>query len=172
MRLGRLSVGLAILLCGVLAIASGLGVFAAPPATVLRSAPVSEPLPARSESGGPAVAASLPVQEPAVQALERSSVRMLELPDGSQVMPLNGVTAPAEMVWGEVPWSPIVRTTGLDGTDWYVHEDGTHSTTLMVYRSDLGRKDPVTLISRSASPAPVENAAGPAVRVGGPGQRR
>lgn len=79
--------------------------------------------------------------------------RMLQLPDGDFVPALNGVRNPPRMEWpNDRPFSPIigrVRTTELE---WYVHADGTRSTTQMSFRTDLGRFDAVTTV---ANPAPL-----------------
>jgi len=79
--------------------------------------------------------------------------RMLELPNHEFVAALNGVRNPPAMEWpADRPFSPIigrVRTTELE---WYVHADGTRSTTQMSFRTELGRFDAVTTV---AHPAPV-----------------
>jgi hypothetical protein len=100
------------------------------------------------------VAADVPKQP---EAPPRTA--MLKLPDGTEVAPLNGVKNPADMIWGDRPWSPIVR---VDHTtiDWYVHADGSLTTTLEVWRQDLGRKDPVTIVARPTDVMPVETADG------------
>lgn len=56
-------------------------------------------------------------------------------PDGSTARLLNGVVEPMVVTWPDrVPFTPIVGTY-RDGPphywDWYVHEDGTHSTVAM-----------------------------------------
>ncbi|MCR9247812.1 MAG: hypothetical protein NXI31_22520 [bacterium] len=87
----------------------------------------------------PAVAVE-PIQRPRAA----TATARLELPDGSHVEPLNGVSGRLSLTghWGNRPWSPIVGVERSDrGVDWYVHADGTRSTTEMKWRSDLGRKD-------------------------------
>jgi len=78
----------------------------------------------------------------------------LQLPDGNKARPLNGVKNPPRLVWQNSEWSPIVRTERSNGVDWYVHADGSYSTTLMVWRDDLGRADAVSygLHPRDAKP--------------------
>ncbi len=83
----------------------------------------------------------------------------LLLPDGSSVPALNGARAPQPMrdVWPvSVPWSPI---TGVEhspaGIDWYVHADGSRSTTQMVWRADLGRMDAMTRLARPTPQVPM-----------------
>ncbi|MCA8977642.1 MAG: hypothetical protein KDC98_23155, partial [Planctomycetes bacterium] len=47
---------------------------------------------------------------------------------------------------------PVVAlVVDADGWEWYEHADGTMSTTAMVFRSDLGRKDATSVV---ASPTP------------------
>lgn len=83
----------------------------------------------------------------------------LLLPDGTRVQSLNGAVnaTPLADAWPKnVPWSPIVRIERSDvGVDWYVHEDGSRSTTEMKWRSDLGREDAVTRLARPAPTLPV-----------------
>ena len=73
-------------------------------------------------------------------AADRS--RELALPDGTFVPTLNNATdaPPLADYWGIWPWSPIVGVERSDaGIDWYRHEDGSYSTTEMVWRSDYKR---------------------------------
>lgn len=81
---------------------------------------------------------------------------MLRLPDGSEVPPLNGVKEPAALVWGDEPYSPIVGKELGSGIEWYVHADGTRTTTLDRWRPDLGRMDSVTLVAHPKALAPVD----------------
>ena len=78
---------------------------------------------------------------------------MLVLPNGERVRALNGVRTEIRLLWpAETPYSPITGiTTQTDGVEWYVHADGSHSTTQMIYRSDLGR---TTAMSMVANPRP------------------
>ena len=84
---------------------------------------------------------------------------MLGYPDGSFMPPLNGVTHPAPMRWPpDLRFSPVVgKRSTPDGTEWYIHADGTCSTTMMLWRSDLGRKDAITHVARPLPVAPVED---------------
>ncbi|MFO1076897.1 MAG: hypothetical protein U1E73_04125 [Planctomycetota bacterium] len=81
--------------------------------------------------------------------------RDLELPDGTFVPALNGATdaAPLSTYWGPFPWSPIAGIERADGVDWYRHEDGSYSTTQMVWRSDLGTQAAMTRVAHPG-PAP------------------
>ncbi len=95
----------------------------------------------------------------ALPAVDRS--RQVELPDGTFRAALNGAVdaAPIAMYWGPQPWSPIVAVERSSaGIDWFRHEDGSCTTTQMVWRQDLGRYAAMT---RVAHPGPVAPAAAP-----------
>ncbi|MBK8096158.1 MAG: hypothetical protein IPK26_03575 [Planctomycetes bacterium] len=81
--------------------------------------------------------------------------RQLLLPDGTEVAPLNGVANPPKVLWGDRPYSPIVKVTHTT-IDWYLHADGSLTTTLEVWRKDLGRKDAVTMVCNPTDVAPLE----------------
>jgi len=123
--------------------------------------PTSEPPPVPPAVVPPAAA---PVERPDAP----SETNKLRLPDGSEVEPLNGVTTPAAMTWGKGPYSPIVGTEHGNGLDWYVHADGTRTTTLEVWRPELGRPDPVTLVYRPVVAATVDP--GPSPETSGRGK--
>lgn len=118
--------------------------------------------PAQKQQATPVVPAEgsvVPTTElpPAVH-LSLPENRTLLLPDGTRIRALNGAinASPMKGAWPKnVPWSPIVATERSDlGVDWYVHEDGSRSTTEMKWRSDLGRKDAVTRLARPAPTPP------------------
>ena len=67
------------------------------------------------------------------------------MPDGSKPKALNGVKNPPKALWGDPPWSPIVRVDHNNGLDWYVHADGSYTTSMMQWRSDLNDKTAVTI---------------------------
>lgn len=71
----------------------------------------------------------------------------VKLPDGSVREALNGVVGAPAITWDPGrPWSPIVEIRRFDdGLDWFVHADGTRSTTRYFFRPDLGREDASTL---------------------------
>ncbi|MCA8968836.1 MAG: hypothetical protein KDC95_03605 [Planctomycetes bacterium] len=74
---------------------------------------------------------------------------LLRLPDGRYVPALNGIEKPQPMVWQHGNFTAIVATErtqwrGLGELDWYVHEDGTRSTTLMTGVD--GTPQPVTIV--------------------------
>ncbi|MFM1871477.1 MAG: hypothetical protein RL398_899 [Planctomycetota bacterium] len=57
---------------------------------------------------------------------------VLKFPDGSTAPMLNGVKESVELVWNKGPYSPIKEKIVDHGLEWYVHEDGSHSTVQMV----------------------------------------
>lgn len=72
----------------------------------------------------------------------------LTLPDGSTVATLNGVAQPALMRWKRGrPYSPIIGIRSRAGVDWYEHADHSFTTTVMIYRQDLGREDATTIVT-------------------------
>ncbi|GAB4140891.1 MAG: hypothetical protein Fur0037_07560 [Planctomycetota bacterium] len=86
--------------------------------------------------------------------------RDLLLPDGTYVPALSGAVdaAPLARYWGPLPWSPIVEFVRSGGIDWYRHEDGSFSTTQMVWRSDLGREAAMTRVAHPGpEPPPVQS---------------
>ncbi len=61
-------------------------------------------------------------------------------PNGTQVPLLNGVTEPIAIPWpAALPWSPIKGVVPQAGNDWYLHEDGSWSTTLLQKEPGTGR---------------------------------
>ncbi|MFK7738680.1 MAG: hypothetical protein AB8H80_00045 [Planctomycetota bacterium] len=108
----------------------------------------------------PAAKADLrPSHEVAPSAASSDSApATLLLPDGSEVPTLNGATGakPLADVWPKQrPWSPIVGVERSTlGVDWYVHADGTRTTTQMRWRADLGRDDALTRIAEVAPDQP------------------
>lgn len=85
------------------------------------------------------------------------------LPDGSWAPALNGAKNPAALDWPpDIPYAPIVkRVTDPTGQDWYVHADGSKSTTVMTWREDLGRYDAVTNLANPTAVAPRVEDVGP-----------
>ncbi|MGE0143814.1 MAG: hypothetical protein AB7I19_07870 [Planctomycetota bacterium] len=84
----------------------------------------------------------------------------LQLPDGTWALALNGVTNPGPLNWpNDRPWAPIVeRRVRQDGTEAYVHADGSWSWTQLQYRKDLGRMDSITLLANPTDPLPIDPA--------------
>jgi hypothetical protein len=81
---------------------------------------------------------------------------MVKLPTGEYVRALNGAVDAKPLEWmRDRPYSPIIGIDRApDGKDWWVHADGSRSTTEMVYRSDLGRPDAVTQVAHPAPALP------------------
>lgn len=128
-----------------IAVATGGGETAAPAAGLpAAAAPVAEPAVPAVPAVASVAAAPPPVDSPS---------RQLLLPDGTSVPALNGAVdaAPLARYWGPWPWSPIREVVRDRGVDWYRHDDGSFSTTQMVWRSDLGREAAMT---RVAHPGP------------------
>jgi hypothetical protein len=121
-------------------------------------APMSQPTdtrpdtrPAESRRAAPIVRSVVAVKS----APTPPAGSVLSLPDGTFLPALNGVRSVPTTSWwpGDRPWSPVVRKeTYADGSEWYVHADGSKSTTKMVWRSDLGREDGTVQVD---NPVPV-----------------
>ncbi|MGA1523507.1 MAG: hypothetical protein ACO4CT_10085 [Planctomycetota bacterium] len=86
-----------------------------------------------------------------------------ELPDGTWAPALNNAKNAPPVDWPpDIPYAPIVkRVTDPHGQDWYVHADGSKSTTVMTWREDLGRYDAVTNLANPINAAPREQDLGP-----------
>ncbi len=70
------------------------------------------------------------VLPPKPQDSPRDISAMMRLPDGTYIPNLNGVQVP--MAWSRAAFSPIVGIRRSDlGVDWWVHENGTLSTTVV-----------------------------------------
>lgn len=126
-------------------------------------APGGAPDPARQEPRAPDPAqgeVSRSATPDAARAPEQPPAELLRLPDGTAVAPLNGVQRAGPFVWGDGPYAPIVGTETQNGIEWWVHADGTKSTTLMIWRKELGRADATTVVARPAAPVPVDDTSG------------
>ena len=90
-----------------------------------------------------------------------NALARLGLEQGDRVATLNGVKEPIELIWPDgLAYSPITGTqTDPDGLQWYVHADGSRSTTQMVWRSDLGRKVAMAVVANPKEPIPMKGAA-------------
>jgi len=127
-----------------------------PPDIAPEPAPVVEPPARPAPSAAPVMTVDY-VPEPEAKV---PAERRLEMPDGSFVPTLNGVVNPAAIAWGNTPYSPIVRKQIDPTLEWYVHADGTYTTTVMQWRSELGRDDACTVCLHPVKPAPTEPGAG------------
>ncbi|MCA8949496.1 MAG: hypothetical protein KDE27_08325 [Planctomycetes bacterium] len=122
-----------------------------PGATAAREEPSPEPPRSEPSSADPPT----PEVDPPATADDRPvGEGMLLLPDGGYVAPLNGVTNPPKLIWDNPEWSPIVRIEHNGELDWYVHADGSYSTTLWMWRKDLGRMDAVSYSLHPRDPVP------------------
>ncbi|HEX6813547.1 MAG TPA: hypothetical protein VF384_18150 [Planctomycetota bacterium] len=132
--------------------------------------PSEQPETAPPSGDAPAPAAAVAAPAPAADAVARTEratkkdesvdrSRELELPDGTFVPALNGAVGASGIAnyWGPMPWSKIVGVERSSaGLDWYRHEDGSYSTTQMVWRKDLGRYAAMTRVAHPGpAPAPV-----------------
>lgn len=105
-------------------------------------APIPPTAPTPAEAPLPEVAALTPVEPP------RPNQPTLRMPDGSQVPLLNGVLHAAEPAWEPGrPYSPILGKQTVNGIEYYVHADGTTTTTIMAWRTDLKRLDGTTRVA-------------------------
>lgn len=103
---------------------------------------------------GPDGATSAP-EPPAVDPLEvrdsrppgEAGRRWVEMPGGTWMRALNDVLDAKPIPWDrDLPKSPVVGLRTLaDGVTWYVHADGTLTTTTRLWRDDLGRLDGTSL---------------------------
>lgn len=101
---------------------------------------------AETRTGSPPSAASTPAS-PEFGVLRtppsaEDRPRYVEMPDGSWLPALNGVLGAPKSSWNpERPYARVVRIDRMQDADWYVHADGTWTTTRSVFRKDLGRDD-------------------------------
>ena len=131
-------------------------------ATALYEWPRSPLPPVAAPAAAPAAAATAPDPQCATPAPADAGAaahqRELQLPDGSYVPALNGAEGapPLRLFWeAGRPWSPIVGVARSElGVDWYVHADGSRSTTEMKWRSDLGRLDALTRVAHPGDVPP------------------
>jgi hypothetical protein len=79
---------------------------------------------------------------------------MLKLPDDTEVAALNGVANPPKLLWDLPQYHPIVAVERHGALDWFKHADGSYSTTMMNWRSDLGRYDATSFSLHPLAPAP------------------
>ncbi len=108
----------------------------------------------RRQGPGPNAETSV-TEPPAVDPLEvrdsrppgEAGRRWVEMPDGTWMRALNDVLDAPKILWDRaVPKSPVVGLRTLDdGVTWFVHADGTLTTTTRLWRDDLAREDVTTL---------------------------
>ncbi len=118
----------------------------------------------RGPAPAPAPAATAPTTPPvpvgpgtpvtAQPTAPAAAEKLLTLPDGSRVPLLNGVDQVPAYGWPhDRPWSPIVGKIREGDLDYYVHADGSRSTTMMVWVPQRQRREAVGVVQ---NPAPVQ----------------
>ena len=84
---------------------------------------------------------------------------VITYPDGSRYPTLNGVTVPIVLNWSsDRPYSPIVDTMydgELNQLYWYVHKDGSYSTTAMLQNRRGGPPVPTGIVQAELPSLPV-----------------
>lgn len=104
----------------------------------------------------PMVASFVPLAEVPRPAVPQSAIRY---PDGGVFPALNGVAVSIDLIWPSGrPYSPIIgkRVEGPpEYLEWYVHADGSHSTTKMMQVTRGGPLQPVGMVRSEAQMAPV-----------------
>lgn len=105
--------------------------------------PPSGSSPAVTDRGNKPAPAPKPGAEPA----------RVKYPDGSTMPALNGVTTDLVVTWGTRPFTKIIGTEdGPGGWKWYVHENGTRSTTVMLESGGVLRATPIVADPTTALP--------------------
>ncbi|MEZ5963445.1 MAG: hypothetical protein R3F56_06320 [Planctomycetota bacterium] len=145
------------------------------PTDAAATQPAPAPAASSSTTPEPQEAPALSARWTAPAAVQHPSPteqkHMVKLPTGEWVKALNGAVD-ARITWpSDRPFSPIIGVErASDGKEWWVHADGTKSTTEMVYRSDLGRHDGLGQIANPVPPLPMEPEGGipPRSGPGGP----
>jgi len=129
-----------------------------------RSGETSEPgeeprvINASSPEGEAGVADAMQAKAEAPKSKEKKLARKhrLYFPDGSYLQALNGATNAAPVEFRGRPFAPVIgKQKDSSGREWYVHEDGSQSTTVMGWRRDLGRYDAITEVAHPTDPRPL-----------------
>lgn len=80
----------------------------------------------------------------------------LYFPDGSYLPALNGASNAPAVTFRDRAYSPVIaREKDTTGREWYKHEDGSYSTTVMGWRKDLGRMDAITQVAHPTAARPL-----------------
>ena len=102
----------------------------APVVPLAPSAPAPTAVPPGASAPAPV---DLPIKPQALPKPAGAAAGKLRFPDGSSMPALNGVQTEVVISWGTRPFTPVVGTEdGPGGWKWYVHQNGTRSTTAMV----------------------------------------
>lgn len=118
-----------------------------PPRAATAAAPTETtaptPMTAALDASAPEPAAGVPTNPRGIGRFGTPPPGSAVFPDGTWLPPLNGVTeAPPYPEDGtQRPFSPIVRIyrNPQSGQEWYVHADGSYSTTWMAETTEPGR---------------------------------
>ena len=123
------------------------------PAALPSSTPSEVAATTAPDAGVPAVGV---VHAAAPKASAPAAIAETTFADGSKLPALNGVTMALTMPWpGGGPFSPVLEVITHQGQQWYRHEDGSMSTTV-VARDEVSGK-PVT-VPMCCRPEPVMKA--------------
>lgn len=110
----------------------------------------AKPEPAPTPAAAPVPAAPAPEKTPAPAKEPGTMV----FPDGSKLPALNGVTGEVKVDWGVRPFTKVVGIEdGPGGWKWYVHENGTRSTTAM--NTMHGVTAPMSIVAEPERAAPL-----------------
>lgn len=90
---------------------------------------------------------------------------LVTFPDGSTAPALNGVKESIKILWNNRPYSPIKSTIHDRGLDWYLHEDGSHST--VMYQTVNGELQAVGVVASPTDVLPVREGPEPQAPPGG-----
>lgn len=115
------------------------------------SEPAGAPTVAPPADATPAQGSLAPSPPPPSPPAANPKGRIL-YPDGSEAPALNGVTETVKLEWNDRPYSKIVRMEVQNGCEWYIHEDGTHSTVVMAPWN--GVPAPFGLVAAPSQPLP------------------
>ncbi len=140
-----------------------LGVAAAAAALLVVLAPWQRPLPvagaAREGDAAPG-AATLTAELADMARIGNygpAPAGVVLFPDGTWLRPLNGVTDPPPFPgFADRPYAPVVSilTEPKHGVQWYLHADGTESTTQLA-QTERGTLEPIWIVGTKIKPQPI-----------------
>lgn len=109
--------------------------------------------PAAAPAAPPPAAASAALDTPKAVPIPSQAGAVI-YPDGSRLPALNGVTTDLKLDWGIRPFTKVVGIeNGPNGWQWYVHENGTRSTTVM--NTMNGVLQPMGLVAEPEQSKPI-----------------
>lgn len=127
---GRSPLAIVLALAGAVGVAWSVGVFRASEAAPA-AAPDGHAAAVRATESPAVAAEATPLQQP-MAAPAAAAPAQMRFPDGSSAPALNGVTESVVLVWNDRPYAKVKEKIVDRGWEWYVHEDGSHSTVKMV----------------------------------------